>query len=360
VGREVGHRERLVGIDEVEPVVRDAAPLLDRRLRRADVEAAILGPGSAALTPDVLAKMPRLAIVGVVGLSLSHHEPDALLARGITLVNATEAYAKSVGEFALGLAILSRRRAFTSHLAMRKGGWGTAQPMPGLRGKVRRMAHTLRPTIHAAGLEPYFRRIWKSAQPLLSLPAAGASGPRELRHCTVGLVGWGANAAVFANHLVHAQARVLVFSEHAMERDISAAGALQASLDEVLAADIVSIHRGLTAKTRHFLGATELAKLRHGAVLINVARGALIEPHALLARLRQGDIFACLDSFENEPLPPSHPLRKLPNIFLTSHIAGGSPDMRAAAGEEVVRKVASFLSGEAIECISTERLDTMT
>jgi phosphoglycerate dehydrogenase-like enzyme len=327
---------------------------------RPDVEAAILGPGSAALTPAVLAKLPRLAIVGVVALSLSHYDPDALLARGITLVNATEAYAKGVAEFALGLAILSRRRAFTSHSVMRTGGWGTVQHIPGLRGKVRRVAHTLRPAIHVTGLERFFLRIWKSAQPLLSVPAARSSEPRELRHATVGLVGWGANAAAFSNHLVRAQARVLVFSEHAMERDISDAGALRASLDEVLAADIVSLHRGLTHETRHFLGAAELAKLRPGAVLINVARGALIEPNALLARLRQGDVFACLDSFEHEPLPASHPLRQLPNVFLTSHIAGGSCDMRAAAAEEVIRKVASFLSGEAIERISTERLGAMT
>lgn len=327
---------------------------------RSDVEAAILGPGSAALTPDVLAKLPRLAVVGIVALSLSQYEPDALLARGITLVNATEAYAQGVGEFALGLAILSHRRAFTSHSAMRKGGWGTAQHIPGLRGVARRVAHTLRPAIHAVGLERFFLKVWKSAQPLLAVPAARSSEPRELRHSTVGLVGWGANAAVFSKHLVRAQARVLVFSEHAMERDISDAGALRASLDEVLAADIVSLHRGLTHQTRHFLGAAELAKLRPGSVLINVARGALIEPNALLARLRQGDVFACLDSFEHEPLPASHPLRELPNVFLTSHIAGGSPDMRAAAAEEVVRKVASFLSGEAVECISSERLGTMT
>jgi phosphoglycerate dehydrogenase-like enzyme/predicted dehydrogenase len=341
---------RLVTLDDL----RDSAD------DRPDVEAAILGPGSAALTPEVLAKLPRLAIVGIVALSLSQYEPDSLLSRGITLVNATEAYAKGVGEFALALAILSRRRAFTSHSAMRTGGWGTVQRIAGLRGKVRRAAQTLRPAIQAAGLEQFFLGIWQSVRPLMSVPAARSTEPRELRHSTVGLIGWGANAAVFSNHLVRAQARVLVYSKHAIEREISDAGASRASLDEVLAADIVSLHRGLTQETRHFLGAAELAKLRPGAVLINVARGALIEPNALLARLRQGDVFACLDSFEHEPLPASHPLRKLPNVFLTSHIAGGSPDMRAAAAEEVIRKVDSFLSGEAIECVSTRRLATMT
>jgi phosphoglycerate dehydrogenase-like enzyme/predicted dehydrogenase len=341
---------RFITLDDLRDAVDD----------RPDIEAAILGPGSAPLTAEVLARLPRLAIVGIVGLSLSRYEPEVLLARGITLVNATEAYAKGVGEFALALAILGRRRAFTSHAAMRKGGWGTTQRLPGLRGNVRRLARTLRPMIHAAGLERLFTNIWNSALPWLSGTATSSSEPRELRHCSVGLIGWGANAAVFSNHLARAQARVLVFSEHATDRDIVDNGASRASLDEALAADIVSLHRGLTPNTRHFLGAAELAKLRPGAVLINVARGALIEPNALLARLKQGDVFACLDSFEHEPLPVSHPLRKLQNVFLTSHIAGGSPDMRDTAAEEVVRKIAAFFSGGSVDSISTARLDTMT
>jgi phosphoglycerate dehydrogenase-like enzyme len=126
----------------------------------------------------------------------------------------------------------------------------------------------------------------------------------------------------------------------------------------VLAADIVSLHRGLSESTRHCLGAAELAKLRPGTVLINIARGALLEPKALLARLEQGDIFACLDTYEEEPLVASHPLRNLPNVFLTSHIAGGSPDNYAAAAVEVVRKVAAHLAGDFTESISPERVRT--
>jgi len=131
-------------------------------------------------------------------------------------------------------------------------------------------------------------------------------------------------------------------------------------LAEVLAADIVSLHRGLTPATRHFLGAAELSQLRPGTLLINVARGALIEPDALLQRLRRGDIFACLDTFESEPLPRNHPLRRLPNVFLTSHIAGGSGDMRADAAKEVVGKVIRFLDGRKADTVSQDRLRTMT
>jgi phosphoglycerate dehydrogenase-like enzyme/predicted dehydrogenase len=325
---------------------------------RTDVVAAILGRGSSALPADVLVKLPSLAVVGVVALSLARYEPEALLARGITLVNGSTAYAESVAEFALGLAILGRRRAFLSHELMRAGGWGTVPRITGLKGTLDRSARGLRPAIKAVGLERFLLRAWKATAPLLGVPAPGRILPRDLQGATVGLIGWGPNARAFAERLARVPAHVLVYSEHAAEDDIRSSGAIPASLSEVLAADVVSLHRGLTESTRHCLGAAELAKLRPGAVLINIARGALLEPNALLARLKRGDIFACLDTYEEEPLVASHPLRNLPNVFLTSHIAGGSPDNYAAAAVEVVRKVAAYLAGDHTQSISAERLQT--
>ncbi|MEA3176964.1 MAG: D-3-phosphoglycerate dehydrogenase / 2-oxoglutarate reductase [Gammaproteobacteria bacterium] len=325
---------------------------------RPDIVAAVLGRGSSALPADILAKLPGLVVVGIVALSLARHEPEALLARGVRLVNGSSAYAQSVAEFALGLAILGRRRAFLSHGVMREGGWGTVPRTRGFKGSLNRVARSVRPVIKNAGLEPFFLRMWKKAS--LGVRGPGSVRPRDLQGATVGLIGWGENACAFAERLRHAQARVLVYSEHAAEGDIRSSGAVPVSLGEVLGADIVSLHRGLTEMTRHCLGAAELAKLRPGTVLINIARGALIEPDALLARLKRGDIFACLDTYEEEPLSASHPLRSLPNVFLTSHIAGGSPDNYAAAATEVVRKVAAHLAGRVTQSISAERLRTMS
>jgi phosphoglycerate dehydrogenase-like enzyme len=191
-------------------------------------------------------------------------------------------------------------------------------------------------------------------------PGQSSARPRDLQGAIVGLVGWGENARSFAERLGRAQAHVLVYSEHAPEDDIRRSGAVPASLGEVLAADIVSLHRGLTERTRHCLGAAELAKLRPGTVLINIARGALIEPNALLARLKRGDIFACLDTYDEEPLIGPHPFRNLSNVFLTSHIAGGSPDNYAAAAVEVVGKIAAHLADDGAPSISAERLRTMS
>jgi phosphoglycerate dehydrogenase-like enzyme/predicted dehydrogenase len=342
---------RFVSRDEVH-----ASPEL-----RPDIVAAVLARESAELDSEILGKLPRLRVVGVIGLSIARYEPEALLARGITVVNASDAYAESVAEFALGLTILGRRRAFTSHGVMRAGGWGTDAGSAGLAGRLHRLLRRTRPALAAAGVESFLLTAWRKTSRSKRRALIGRSTvSRDLKGTVVGLVGWGANARAFTAHLVRAQAQILVYSEHAAAAEIVAAGAVPASLNEVLAADVVSLHRGLTANTRHSLGAAELAKLRPGAVLINVARGALTDPHALLARLKRGDIFACLDTYDEEPLDASHPLRKLKNVFLTPHIAGGSPDMRAAAAEEVMRKITAHLEGKTVGSISAERLRTMT
>jgi phosphoglycerate dehydrogenase-like enzyme/predicted dehydrogenase len=328
---------------------------------RPDIVAAILGRTSPILDASLLAKLPQLRIVGAIGLSLARYEPEKLLARGITVVNASDAYAESVAEFAFGLAILGRRRAFASHAVMRAGGWGADAGSAGLTGRFHRLLRRARPTLAALGVESIllsaWRKTWKARRRALS---ANSISSHDLRGTVVGLVGWGANARAFTAHLVRARARILVYSEHAPAAEIVAAGAVRASLNEVLAADVVSLHRGLTAHTRHSLGAAELAMLRPGAVLINVARGALTDPEALLARLKAGDIFACLDTYDEEPLAASNPLRKLKNVFLTPHIAGGSSDMRFAAAEEVIRKMTAHLEGKTVASISTEHLRTMT
>jgi len=326
--------------------------------QRPEIVAAILGHGAPPLPPDLLARLPNLRVIGIVGLSLQAHAPEALLSRGIAVVNASAAYAESVAEFALGLAILGRRRAFLSHEVMRQGGWGVR--LEGTRDRLRQLAHHVRPLARMTGLEGAWLRFKTLASPVLRTPATQLAECRELAGATVGLVGWGANACAFAARLTQARARVLVYSEHATDAEIQQHRAVAASLDEVLAADVISLHRGLTHTTRHSLGSRELARLRPGVTLINVARGALIEPAALLARLQQGDIFACLDAYDEEPLPPSHPLRSLPNVFLTSHIAGGSADMRLNAAEEVATKVLAHLAGNAATAIPANRLRTMT
>ncbi len=331
---------RLVTEDELA-----ASPTANRH-----VVAAILGRGAMPLTDDLLARLPGLAVVGVAGLSVARYDPEGLQRRGIALLNARASHAASVAEFALGLAILARRRAFASHDIMRSGGWGVRAAPKSLGG----LGRTVLKRLLGKSLTAYTKTLLPAASGRPTAPV------RDLSTAIVGLIGWGANAQAFAACLRPLGARILVHSEHASAAEIEADGAEPAPLGAVLAADIVSLHRGLTARTRHRLGAAELDRLRPGSVLINLARGALIEPDALLARLQRGDIFACLDTFEEEPLPAAHPLRRLPNVFLTSHIAGGSPDTQAASAREVVDKIIAFLEGQAVETLSPELLRNMT
>jgi phosphoglycerate dehydrogenase-like enzyme/predicted dehydrogenase len=340
----------LVGVDDVQQSARP----------RPDVVAALLSAGASVFTDALLDKLPNLRVVGLVGLSFARHRPDLLLDRGVALVNASAAYADSVAEFAFGLAVLARSRAFSSDRVMRRGGWGVVAQPDGWRGAILQTARALRPIAGRLGLEPVLLGAWRRTRPLhrLDNPSAGAS--RDLRGAKVGLVGWGANARAFTVRLRAAGAKVVVFSEHVSPEEIHLAGATAVSLGEALAADIVSLHRGLTPATRHTLGAAELARLRPGSILINVARGALVDPDALLARLRKGDVFACLDVFEDEPPAAADPLRRLPNVFLTSHIAAGSRDTQAFAVREVLDKIERRLADEGEPSVRRDRLSTMT
>lgn len=346
----VSPRRPLVAFEEV---ARSPGP-------RPEVVAALIGAGPSVLTSEILDKLPNLQVAGVVGLSFARHRPDLLLERDVALVNASAAYAESVAEFAFGLAVLARRRAFVSDRIMQRGGWGTVRRAEGWKGAALQAARSLRPALARAGLEQALLETWRKTKPLHGIDTGNATPPRDLAGATVGLIGWGANAQAFARRLSAAGAEVLVFSEHAAPEDLRRAGVTPVGLGEALACEIVSLHRGLTPQTHHYLGAAELARLRPGAILINVARARLIDPDALLVRVKKGDVFACLDVFEDEPPARHHPLRNLPNVFLTSHIAGGSKDTPAGAMREVIDKIERHLAGEPALAVRRERLRTMT
>jgi phosphoglycerate dehydrogenase-like enzyme len=154
-------------------------------------------------------------------------------------------------------------------------------------------------------------------------------GSYELAGKTVGLLGLGRigrevaiRARAFAANVCYYDVfRVAPEAEQAL-------GVSYASFPELLAqSDIISLHLPLTPDTRHVIGAPELAQMRPNAVIINSARGPLVDEPALIAALQTGQIAgAGLDVFEAEPLPAGHPLAALPNVVLTPHIAAGTAD----------------------------------
>jgi phosphoglycerate dehydrogenase-like enzyme len=120
------------------------------------------------------------------------------------------------------------------------------------------------------------------------------------------------------------------------------------TLDALLGeADIVTLHVPLTPETRHLMNAGTLARMKRGAILINAARGPIVDEHALAAALRSGHLLAAaLDVFEQEPLPTTSPLVGLPNVVLTPHIAAGTRDALKAKMTAIAANLRRFYAGE--------------
>ncbi len=136
----------------------------------------------------------------------------------------------------------------------------------------------------------------------------------------------------------------------AERRDAAAIRPQRVPFDRVLAdSDVISLHLPLTPQTRNLIGVTELAAMKRNAILINTARGGIIDEAALLAALRDGRIAgACLDVLATEPPGADHPLvsARLPNLLVTPHIAWASRQAQQYLADEVVANIAAFFRGE--------------
>jgi glyoxylate reductase len=169
----------------------------------------------------------------------------------------------------------------------------------------------------------------------------------DLNGATVGLVGVGGVGRAVARRLVGGfgmRGRYLARSRHPeLEQEL---GVEPATLDELLAgADVITLHLPLSAETRGLIGAGELARMRAGAVLVNVSRGAVVDEGALVAALRTGRIAAGLDVFEDEPLPPGHPLTELDNVVLTPHIASAGRIARSRMAHLAAENLLAMVEG---------------
>jgi D-3-phosphoglycerate dehydrogenase len=151
-----------------------------------------------------------------------------------------------------------------------------------------------------------------------------------------------------------------VHTASASEEELARHGVRRAARAEVLSARVVSLHSGLTERTRGILGARELALLQKGTVLVNTARGPLIDEDALVARLRGGDIVAALDVYDEEPLPRDHALRKLRNAILTSHNASTTAECQRRVGRQALELLLEWAEGEAPAGLDAGRLAAMT
>ena len=180
--------------------------------------------------------------------------------------------------------------------------------------------------------------MWAAARGLASMDGGMRRGEWirsegiELTGKTIGLLGYGGIAGEVARIAGGSGMRVLAWNRSPK----SAPGVTFVDLDTLLAeSDVLSVHLLLTDETRGFLSAERLAKLRPGTILVNTARGAIVDEAAMIAALRSGHLrHAALDVFNKEPLEPGHELSTLPNVTLSAHSAFRTPE----ASQNLIRR----------------------
>ena len=179
---------------------------------------------------------------------------------------------------------------------------------------------------------------------------------RSLMGSTVGIVGAGAVGRAAAERFVAFGARLLGIRGHPRPTPGFHEVWAPARIDDLLAAsDVVVLACPLNEATRHLLDGRRLALLRPWTVLVNVARGAVIDEADLIAALRAGRLGgAALDVFEQEPLDPESPLWSLPNVLVSPHCSSAGPDVASAVVEEFLENLGRFLQGDELANLVAE------
>jgi phosphoglycerate dehydrogenase-like enzyme len=176
----------------------------------------------------------------------------------------------------------------------------------------------------------------------------------DLHGLTLGVLGFGRLGQRVAAVARAFEMDVIAWSQNLRPEDARAGGAEPVGFDALLErADVLSVHTRLSDRTRGLIGATELARMKPTAVLVNTSRGPIVDEGALIAALRDGTIGgAALDVFDTEPLPPEHPLRTAPNTLLTPHVGYVTTANYELFYGDAVAAIAGFTSGEPVRVLN--------
>ncbi len=174
---------------------------------------------------------------------------------------------------------------------------------------------------------------------------------------TIGLVGLGHLGSHMARYCRALNMHVIAWSQNLTQQTADAAGATLVSKDELFSrSDAISIHLVLSDRSRGLIAAEDLARMKHGAILINTSRGPIVEEKALIQAVESGRIFAALDVYDREPLPVSHPLRALPNTVLTPHLGYGVYETWTEFYGQSIENAVAFLKGSPLRVSNPETL----
>jgi glyoxylate reductase len=246
-----------------------------------------------------LAALPRLRHVASYGVGVNHIDLAACRARNVLVTNTPGVVTNATADMAMALLLAAARRVAEGDRVVRAGGWTDVDP--------------------------------------------GWMLGTEVTGKTLGLVGFGRIGQAVARRAAGFELRLL----YASPREMAFPGARRVSLDELLAeSDFVSIHTPLTPATENLMSRARIFAMKRGAVLLNTARGGVVDDAALADALAQGHLAAAgLDVFRDEPRVPEA-YRGLANVVLTPHLGSGSRETRAAMARMVLDELERVARGE--------------
>ena len=172
---------------------------------------------------------------------------------------------------------------------------------------------------------------------------------QELAGKRLGVLGLGRLGARMARYALALDMDVVAWSQNLTVERAAEVGVVRVEKDELFkTSDVVSVHLVLSDRSRAIVGATELASMKHGALLVNTSRGPLIDEAALLRSLQAGKIVAALDVYDREPLPAEHPFRQLPNVVMTPHLGYVVREGMQVFYAQLIENALAFIDGKPI------------
>lgn len=257
----------------------------------------------APINADVIAAMQQARVIVRYGIGVDNVNLEAARLKGIPVCNVPDYCIDEVADHTLAFILGVTRQVVSNTMHVRSGQWGLAFPLDQMR---------------------------------------------TLRDLTVGIVGFGRIGREVVSRLAPFKCKRLVFDPVVPPDVIRQAGCEPMDLAGIIAqSDVLSLHCPSTAQTRRLISAASIATMKRGAILVNLARGDLVETAALVSALQSGQLSAAaIDVCDPEPIPADSPLRQLPNVIVASHVASASVKAVRTLRETAAGLAAKALRGE--------------
>jgi D-3-phosphoglycerate dehydrogenase len=246
------------------------------------------------------AAAPRLSVVGVASVGTDRIDLAAATRAGVMIINAPTGNTIAAAEHTMAMMLALMRRIPTADASLRSGEWE--------RGRF-----------------------------------TGA----ELRHKTLGIIGLGKIGKAVARRAAGFEMRVVANDPYLTEEQAAEHGARLVGLPELLLrADVITVHTPLTTQTRGLIGPAQIEAMKLGAVLLNIARGGIVDEAALASALSEGRLAgAAVDVYAAEPMAPDNPLRSAPNTVLTPHLGASTAEAQDRVAVEMAEQLLEALAG---------------